>query len=83
MHWVRRGLSALEAHLARDAATGRFCHGDSPTLADACVLPQLANAQRAGLPFDAWPTLERIHAACMELPAFQRAAPEQQPDAPA
>ncbi len=63
VHWVRRGLSALEAHLAGDPATGRFCHGDAPTLADACIVPQLANARRAGLPFEAWPTLDRIHTA--------------------
>lgn len=82
VHWVRRGLGALEAHLARDPSTGRFCHGDTPTLADACVVPQLANAKRARLPFDDWPTLERIHGTCLSLPAFQRAAPENQPDAP-
>jgi glutathione S-transferase len=82
VHRVRRGLSALEAHLAGHPATGRFCHGDTPTLADACVAPQLANARRAGLPFDDRPTLDRIHGACRPLPAFERAAPERQPDAP-
>jgi hypothetical protein len=49
---------------------------------DACVAPQLANARRAGLPFDDRPTLDRIHGACRPLPAFQRGAPERQPDAP-
>src|SRR5262249_3090178 len=45
-HWIDVGLGALESQLARDAATGTFCHGESPTLADACLLPHLANPQR-------------------------------------
>lgn len=81
-HWVRRGLTAFEAHVAGHPATGRFCHGDEPTLADVCLVPQVANALRAGLDFAAWPTVRRIHEACTALPAFQRAAPEAQPDAP-
>jgi maleylpyruvate isomerase len=80
-HWVDVGLSALEAQLAREPATGGFCHGDAPTLADCCLVPQLANARRAGIPLDAYPTLTRIEASCSALPAFVAAAPDRQPDA--
>jgi maleylpyruvate isomerase len=80
-HWIDLGLAALEAQLAGDAATGAFCHGATPTLADVCLVPQLANARRLPLPLDAYPTLLRIEAACAALPAFAAAAPDRQPDA--
>jgi maleylpyruvate isomerase len=80
-HWIELGLSALEAQLARDPATGVYCHGDTPTLADCCLVPQLANARRVNLPLDAYPTLARIESRCKALPAFAAAAPERQPDA--
>jgi maleylpyruvate isomerase len=80
-HWVDMGLGALEAQLAREPATGEFCHGSTPTLADCCLVPQLANARRAGIPLDAYPTLTRIETTCNALPAFAAAAPERQPDA--
>jgi len=80
-HWIDVGLAALETQLSREPATGEFCHGDAPTLADCCLVPQLANARRAGIPLDAYPTLVRIEARCSALPAFADAAPERQPDA--
>jgi len=80
-HWIDVGLGALEAQLARDPATGEFCHGGIPTLADCCLVPQLANARRAGIPLEVYPTLTRIEANCNALPAFAAAAPERQPDA--
>ena len=80
-HWIDTGLAALEAQLARERATGEFCHGDAPTLADCCLVPQLANARRAGIPLDAYPTLRRIEARCNAMTAFAAAAPEMQPDA--
>lgn len=81
-HWIATGFDALEAMLADNVATGRFCHGDSPGLADCCLVPQFYNALRWKLPLDGYPTLRRIYQACNELEAFQRAAPEAQPDAP-
>ena len=81
-HWMARGFGAIEALLADNVATGAFCHGDTPTLADICLVPQLYNAARWQLPLDDYPTIRRIHAACQELDAFRLAAPELQPDAP-
>ena len=80
-HWIDLGLKALETQLARERATGEFCHGDRPTLADCCLVPQLANARRANIPLDAYPTLTRIETRCEALPAFAAAAPREQPDA--
>jgi maleylpyruvate isomerase len=80
-YWIDVGFEALERQLARDRDTGRFCHGDSPTLADVCLVPQMANARRFHVDLAPYPTLVRIDAACRELPAFAAAAPERQPDA--
>lgn len=80
-HWIAAGFQALETALAANPATGRFCHGDTPSMADCCLVPQLFNARRFNCPVDAYPTLLRIDAACAELPAFQLAAPAVQPDA--
>ena len=80
-HWIELGLAALEAQLARDSRTGAFCHGEKPTLADVCLIPQLANARRYALSIDAYPTLGRIESRCLALDAFARAAPDRQPDA--
>jgi maleylacetoacetate isomerase len=81
-HWISAGLHALETMLTNSRETGRFCHGDTPSMADACLVPQLYNAQRWNLPLDDYPIIRRIRASCEALDAFQRAAPEQQPDAP-
>lgn len=80
-HWVLTGLEPLESRLANDRATGEFCHGDSPGLADICLVPQLANARRFNIELDSFPTLVRIENNCMALKAFQDAAPSAQPDA--
>ena len=80
-HWVQQGLGALEAQLAASSAAGRFCHGDTPTIADLCLVPQVFNAQRFGCDLSAMPNVLRIDAACRELPAFDAAAPGKQPDA--
>jgi maleylacetoacetate isomerase len=78
-HWAETGLAAVEARLRQTA--GLFSVGDSPTLADCCLVPQVFNAQRFHCPLDHLPTLMAVHAQCMALPAFQQAAPQQQPDA--
>ena len=80
-HWVNAGLLAVEQLLSAHPATGAFCHGDAPTLADCCLVPQVFNARRFDCPLDALPTLQRIVAACEALPAFCNAAPAMQPDA--
>jgi maleylpyruvate isomerase len=80
-HWVEDGLAAFEAELGREHTPGRFCHGDTPTLADVCLVPQIFNAKRLECDLSAMPQVMRIFEACMQLEAFQRAAPDQQPDA--
>lgn len=80
-HWVEAGLLAVEQLLAAHPGTGVFCHGDAPTLADCCLVPQIFNARRFDCPLEAMPTIRRIVAACEALPAFRNAAPALQPDA--
>jgi maleylacetoacetate isomerase len=80
-HWVSDGLAALEAHLARDPGTGDFCHGETPTLADCFLVPQMFNAQRFEIDLAPYPNIARINSTCAALPAFQHAHPSQQPDA--
>jgi maleylpyruvate isomerase len=79
-HWLGEGLAALERAVADGA--GRFCHGDAPSLADAYLVPQLYGARRFGLDLAGCPTLLRVEGACQDVPAFARAAPDAQPDAP-
>lgn len=79
-HWIADGLARLEAELAR-GATGRFAHGDSPGIADCCLVPQVFNAQRFQCDTSPYPTVMRVFAECMKLEAFERAQPARQPDA--
>ena len=81
-HWIRDGLDAFEAMLADHPSTGEFCDGHAPTLADVCLVPQLYNARRFGFDLARYPTIQRIEAACLALPAFDAARPEMQADAP-
>ena len=77
-HWVRLGLEAYESHLAAQPST--FSHGDSPTLADCCLVPQIFNAQRFDCDLNGLPRTMAVFDACMALPAFQRAQPSACPD---
>lgn len=80
-HWIEQGFETLEARLANDSRTGKFVFGDTPTLADICIVPQVFNAQRFNVDTQRYPTIQRIHDLAMQLDAFARAAPGQQPDA--
>ena len=75
---IEEGLDAVDRLLADQP--GPFAFGDAPSLADLCIVPQLGNARRFGVELR-WPRLVALEAACLELPAFQNAAPGQQPDA--
>lgn len=80
-HWVNSGLADLEQTLTTQPGAGKFCYGDSPTLADLCLVPQLFNARRFEVDLTPYPTLLAIDARCMQLQAFQDARPAAQPDA--
>jgi maleylacetoacetate isomerase len=79
-HWIAEGFRAIEQRLAADSRTGRFCHGDSPGLADIALVPQVVNAERYRLDTAPYPTITRIFETCMTLDAFAAAHPRQQPD---
>lgn len=79
-HWIARGFAAIETWL-QGPGTGRFCHGDEPTLADCYLVPQVYNAERFECDLGPYPKIRRIAANCRALPAFEMAAPENQPDA--
>jgi maleylacetoacetate isomerase len=81
-HWLALGFEAIEALLVESPATGDFCEGERPGLADCLLVPMVYNAHRFKLDLAPYPTVRRIDAQCLALPAFQRAAPEAQPDAP-
>ena len=80
-HWVRDGLAKFEACLTGTPGTGRFCHGDAPTMADCFLVPQIFNARRYQCDTLHAPTAMRIFEECMTLDAFERAQPSRQPDA--
>lgn len=82
-HWMQVGFDAMERMLVESVETGRFCHGDTPTLADCCLVPQLFNARRFNVDLTPYPTLVRIEEACLALEAFDAARPENQADAAA
>ena len=80
-HWVETGLETVERQLANHPSTGRFCHGDTPGLADCVLVPQIHNAQRMSCRLDHVPTVMRIHEHCMAEPAFSGAQASACPDA--
>ena len=79
-HWVADGLAKLEAEL-QNPGTGHFCHGQTPTIADCCLVPQIFNAKRYQCELGPYPAVMRVFDACMQLDAFVRAQPDKQPDA--
>jgi maleylpyruvate isomerase len=79
--WICAGFDALEALLKADTQRGRFCFGDSPTVADVYLVPQVESARRFKVDLTQWPLVAAVEAACMQLDAFKKAAPMQQPDA--
>lgn len=81
-HWMAEGFSAVETLLADHPSTGNYCEGNQPGYADCCLIPQIYNARRFAVDMAEFPTLQRIEAACLALPAFDAARPERQPDAP-
>jgi maleylacetoacetate isomerase len=81
-HWIGEGFAAIEALLADNFTSGVYCEGDEPSLADIFLVPQVYNARRAEVDMSAYPLISRIDANCLKLPAFERARPENQPDAP-
>lgn len=80
-HWIAVGLAGIERMLANHPATGKFCHGNLPSMADVCLVPQIFNARRYECPTADYPTVMKIFDSCMELDAFDRAQPLNQPDA--
>jgi maleylacetoacetate isomerase len=80
--WIAEGFRAFEVLLVEDLARGTFCEGDTPGLADCCLIPQVYNARRFGVDLEPYPTIRRIEATCLALPEFDAARPENQPDAP-
>jgi maleylpyruvate isomerase len=80
-HWINLGLAALEQTIVAQSQRGKFCFGDTPTLADICLVPQLGNARRYGCDLGKYPAILAIENNCMALAAFADAAPEKQPDA--
>lgn len=78
-YWVAEGLAALEAMLQR-YGDGPYCFGAQATLADCCLVPQVANAERMGCDLQAYPRVMAVYEHCQAQPAFQRAAPGRQPD---
>ena len=81
-HWTIETLTALEGHLAGSKATGKFCHGDTPTMADICLVGHVTVAVMQQMSLDRWPTAKRIFETAMALPEFATAHPLAQPDTP-
>lgn len=80
-HWLGAGLAAMEQLLAEHPETGRFCHGESPTLADICLVPPVISAKTFGVDLAPYPRATRVYDSCLAIPAFADAAPANQPDA--
>lgn len=80
-HWVNETFEPLEKTLHDSRETGAYCHGETPGMADICLVAQVANNARFKVDMSPYPTISRINEACLYLPAFADAAPAKQPDA--
>ncbi|MGQ3299762.1 maleylacetoacetate isomerase [Reyranella sp.] len=80
-HWIETGFDAYESMLSHSTEKGTFSHGNSPTMADMCLVPQVFNATRFKVDMKRYPAIQRIYDACLKLPAFDAAQPSKQPDA--
>ncbi|GAB3628643.1 maleylacetoacetate isomerase [Pandoraea terrae] len=81
VHWIEQGFTAFEKRLAAQGQPGKFCYGDTPTMADCCLIPQVYNAERFNVDLTPFPRIAVINAHCLSLDAFAKAAPGAQPDA--
>jgi maleylacetoacetate isomerase len=81
LHWCEVGFDSLESQLAGNSDTGRFCQGDTPTVADCFLVPQVYSSLRPviGADLAKWPTIRRIYDACLAMPEFERSLPQNQP----
>lgn len=77
-HWIKLGFHSLEQQLQQ--SNGQYCFGEQPTFADCCLIPQVYNAKRFQIDLTEYPKIQSIYTHCMQLQAFQQAAPEQQAD---
>lgn len=75
-HWINEGFTALEQLLEQDKEHGDFCVGHTPTIADAYLIPQVDSSKRFNVDMTQYPNIQRVYDACMQLPAFQAAAPK-------
>jgi maleylpyruvate isomerase len=80
-HWIAAGFDALETMLSADARRGDFCFGNTPSLADVYLVPQVESARRFKVDMTRWPRIRAIDTACAQIEAFRLAAPALQPDA--
>ena len=79
-HWIREGMKGVQALLTNSPDTGEFCHGNSPSIADCCLIPQIYNAERFGCDMTDYPVSMRINSTCLSLNVFRQAMPEEQAD---
>ena len=79
--WISAGFDAYEALLNADNHRGRFSYGDTPSMADCYLIPQIESARRFKVDLSKWPLIMAVEKACMEMDAFRKAAPNEQPDA--
>lgn len=80
-HWLEQGFNSLETRLSNNKNTGKCCFGNTPTIADICLIPQVYNANRFNFKLEPYPTIKRINEHCLQLTAFSNARPEAQADA--